>query len=98
MSLGARYAGGVYLRGDESNLNPRTSPYFVLNAGAQYRVSDSLEVFGAIENLLDTKYETFGSFSPMDSVPILQVPNADNPRSLSPGAPLAASAGVRLRL
>ena len=98
VSLGARYADGVYLRGDESNLNPRTSPYFVLNAGAQYRVSDSLEVFGAIENLLDTKYETFGSFSPTDSVPILPVPNADNPRSLSPGAPLAASAGVRLRL
>ncbi|HSC18604.1 MAG TPA: hypothetical protein VLC74_06790 [Rhizomicrobium sp.] len=46
--------------------------------------------------LLDTRYETFGTFSPVDQVPILQVPNARNPRSLSPAAPLVAFGGVRL--
>jgi len=98
LSLSARYADGVYLRGDESNLNPQTGPYVVVDIGAQYRLNETIEVFADIQNLLDTHYETFGTFSPVDAVPILRVPNASNPRSLSPGAPFAANAGLRLRL
>ncbi len=97
-SLSGRYANGQYLRGDESNLNPKSKPYVVLGASARYRLAEQLEVFGEIENLLNAEYETFGTFSPVDEVPIKEVPNAGNPRSLSPAAPLRAYLGVRVWL
>lgn len=98
LSLSGRYADGQYLRGDESNLNPRTGAYFVLDAATRWRLTDNVTLFGEIDNLLDRKYETFGAFSPTDSVPIAEAPDASNPRSLSPAAPLSVYAGVRVSL
>ncbi len=101
VSLAARYADGQYLRGDESNLNPKTRPYVVLDLASRYRVTDNIELFGEIDNLLDQKYETFGAFSPTADVPIAEVPGATNPRSLSPRATdlgVCGSQGVALRL
>ena len=98
ISASGRYASGQFLRGDESNLNPQTRPYAVVDIAASYRLAEHWEVFGGIENLFDTKYETFGSFSPVEDVPMVEVPGADNPRSLSPGAPLTAFGGVRASL
>jgi len=98
VSASARYASGQFLRGDESNLNPQTRPYTVVDIAANYRLMEHWEVFGGIENLFDTPYETFGTFSPVGDVPMVEVPNADNPRSLSPGAPLTVFAGLRGRL
>jgi outer membrane receptor protein involved in Fe transport len=98
VGLSGRYADGQFLRGDESNLNPKTRPYVVLDAYARCRLSDRFELFARIENLTDAKYETFGGFSPIDKVPIAEVPNASNPRSLSPAPPLSAYAGVRVSL
>jgi iron complex outermembrane recepter protein len=98
VSLDGRYADGQYLRGDESNLNPKTNPYFVLNLATRYKLDDRFELFGEIDNVLDTKYETFGAFSPTSDVPISEVPGASNPRSLSPAAPISFYAGVRVTL
>lgn len=94
----ARAFSGKYLVGDESNLNPRTNPFVVVNLNTSYNVTPNLQIFGMVENLFNTKYETFGTFSPTTEVPILQVPDASNTRSLGPGAPLAFYAGVRAKL
>ena len=94
----ARYSDGAYLRGDESNLNPKTGAYVAIDASASYRLTHKLTVFADIDNLLDTKYATFGTFSPTSDVPIIQVPDASNPRSLSPATPFFISAGFRVRL
>jgi len=98
IGLDGRYADGQWLRGDESNLNPKTAPYFVLDATTRYRIGPHVELFAAIENLLDRKYETFGSFSPTSDVPIVEVPNASNPRSLSPASPISVYGGIRVSL
>ncbi len=98
VSLSGRYADGQYLRGDESNLNPKTDPYFVLNLATRYHLNDRFELFGEVDNVLDTKYETFGAFSPTSDVPINEVPGATNPRSLSPAPPISFFAGVRVTL
>jgi iron complex outermembrane recepter protein len=37
-----------------------------------------------VQNLLNVKYETFGTFSPTSLVPIAQAPGATLTRSLSP--------------
>jgi outer membrane receptor protein involved in Fe transport len=93
-----RAYSGRYFWGDEANLNPKTAPFVVFNFNTSYDITPNLQFFGIVENLFNTKYETFGAFSEVDAVPLLQVPNASDPRSLSPGGPLAAYAGLRLKL
>ena len=93
-----RAYSGRYLLGDESNLNPKTSPFVVVNFNTSYDITPNVQVFGIVENVFNTKYETFGTFSPTADVPMLQVPTATDPRSLSPGAPLAAYVGLRAKL
>jgi iron complex outermembrane receptor protein len=98
VGLTARWTAGQYLFGDEANLAPRTRDYAVVGARASYRVGRGLELFLEAENLLDASYETFGTFSPTDEVPLVEAPDAEDPRSLSPGPPLTVQFGVRLRL
>ncbi len=89
-------ASGQYLFGDEANLTPKTPAYFVLNLHTSYQLTSNLQLFGLIENALNTKYYTFGTFSPTSSVVIAQAPGATNPRSYSPAAPIAGTVGIRL--
>ena len=98
LGLDARFASGQFLFGDEANEAPKTSSYVVLGASASYRIGEHVELFLEAENLLDTKYETFGTFSPTDEVPIVQVPDAVDPRSLSPGPPITVYFGIRVSL
>ncbi|MGV7034679.1 TonB-dependent receptor [Methylobacterium symbioticum] len=51
-----------YYRGDESNLNRKLPPYYVLNLTTSYRVNRNLEVFGYVTNLTNNRYATFGTF------------------------------------
>lgn len=98
LGLDARFASGQFLFGDEANEAPKTSSYVVLGASASYRIGEHVELFLEAENLLDTKYETFGTFSPTDEVPIVPVPDAVDPRSLSPGPPITVYFGIRVSL
>jgi iron complex outermembrane recepter protein len=98
VTVALRAASGVYLRGDEANLNPKIPGYAVVDLGLRYRVSERLSLFGSVTNLFDTRYATFGAFSPTSDVPLLQAPGATNPRSLSPAPPRWFSAGVTVEL
>jgi outer membrane receptor protein involved in Fe transport len=98
IAIGARAASGVYLRGDEANLNAKTSAYVAFDLSSRYRLTDSLELFATINNLFDAKYETFGTFSPTSAVPIAEAPGASNPRSLAPAPPFSVFGGVRVKL
>jgi len=90
------FSSGTYLFGDESNQNPTTGAYTVIGVHTSYKVSPNLEFFGRVENAFNAKYATYGTFSPTSDVPIVQVPGAANPRSLSPGAPIGGFGGVRV--
>lgn len=90
-------AGSRYLVGDAANLNPPIPGYWLFDLDIRYQATPRLAVFARIENLTDTRYATFGDFSPTGDVPILQDPAATNPRSLSPGQPTAAFAGLTLK-
>ncbi len=94
------YRSGVYLRGDEGNLLDQTDGYTVVNVDASYRIGKRFEVFGRVENLFDDQYETFGVLGETgDEVPITELPGGiTNPRFISPGQPLAAVFGVRIKL
>jgi len=89
-------SSGRYLQGDAANLNAKTGAYVVLNLNTAYQVTQNIQVFGLVQNVTDAKYATFGGFSPVGLVPIVQAPGATNTRSLVPGAPVAGFGGVRV--
>lgn len=88
--------GGQYLFGDEANLTPKLPGFFEVELHAAYQLTPQVQVFGTIENLTDARYSTFGTFSPVQSVSLSQAPNATNPRSFSPAAPIGGFGGAKV--
>jgi outer membrane receptor protein involved in Fe transport len=87
-------AAGSYFRGDEGNLAEKLDDYTLLNARMEYRFGEHASVFLSVDNLLDEEYATFSLFGEADEV---LGGDFDDPSFLSPGAPRAAWAGVRVQ-
>ena len=85
-----------FLVGDEANLTPPLPAWVTVNLSSSYQVTPNVQLFGSIENVTDSKYYTFGTFSPTTTVFLAQAPNATNPRAYSPAAPIGAFGGVRI--
>jgi iron complex outermembrane receptor protein len=83
---------GQYLRGDESNLNPMLPGYWLVNLHGSYWLTKQIEAFALVQNLFNRRYYTFGTFFNTTEVPFLGL---TDPRTLSPGAPLAMYVGLR---
>lgn len=79
-------------RGDEANVSPFVGGYVILNAQATYRLLPELSLFVRAQNLLDTKYNTFGVLANPAEV----LPGTSDPRFLGPGAPFGLWAGMVL--
>ncbi len=95
--IDGQYQSGQYLFGDEANLTPRLPGFYVMNLHSTYDVTKRLQVFFNVQNLLDRRYSTYGTFAPTTSVFLSQAPNATNPRSYSLAAPLGFFGGVRVK-
>jgi iron complex outermembrane receptor protein len=89
-------ASAAFLFGDEANLTPPLPGYFTVNVSTSYQLTDNVQLFAWAENITNTRYDTFGTFSPTSSVFLAQAPGATNPRSLSPAAPIGGFGGVRI--
>jgi iron complex outermembrane receptor protein len=87
---------GVHLAGDEANLDKTLPSYGIVNLKTSYKVTDNIEVYGVVQNLFDRRYYSFGTYFEKDSEAIGFL-GLTNPRTLGPGAPLAAYGGVRVR-
>lgn len=88
------YNSGQSLRGDEANELDPVSGHALLNLHARYRVTDHIELFGRIDNVLDERYENFGLVGE-DPTEVIDDLNDATPFYLGPGAPRAAWIGVR---
>jgi iron complex outermembrane receptor protein len=92
LEAGGQYVGSQVYRGDEANVAPRLAPYLLARAGVEVRWADwsaSLRV----QNLLDHRFETFGTFAPDGRSPGQPVVPF-----LTPGAPRRIVAGLRWEL
>jgi iron complex outermembrane recepter protein len=85
-----------FLFGDEANLTPQLPAFATLNLSTSYQITPNIQFFASVENVTDSKYYTFGTFSPTTSVFLAQAPNATNPRAYSPAAPIGGFGGVRI--
>ena len=84
--------------GDEANQGKPVGGYVTLDFDTSYRVTDHITLFGIVQNLTDRRYDTYGTYGPIDAVPFPNVPGGvTDPRTASPAAPIAGYGGVRIR-
>ncbi len=89
LALDARYVSDQFLRGDEANRQGPLPAFWVIDAGVtvQHR---GFEGFLKVNNVLDNRYETFGTFAPN-----AREAGAPVERFLTPAPPLHVLAGLR---
>lgn len=88
LSVDARWVGAQVLRGDEANRHDPLPAYWVTNAGATVKVR-GVEAFVRVNNALDDRHATFGTFAVNG-----RAAGAPVERFLTPGLPLNVLAGV----
>ena len=82
--------------GDEGNDQVALDGYGVAHLRSVYRVHDNVELFVRVDNLFNNNYATFGVLAELE-VFLAEVPDAEDPRFVSPGAPRSGFAGLRIR-
>ena len=99
VGLEAVYNSEQYLRGDESNQVDTVDGYAIINLRGRYRLNAYFEFFAQVNNVLDTRFETFGLLGEDPSgADIPAFDRFSNPRFLGPGSPRAGFIGLRLSL
>jgi outer membrane receptor protein involved in Fe transport len=88
LGLDVRYVSSQFLRGDEVNRQAPLPGFWVVDAGITIK-QRGLEAFLKVNNVLDNRYETFGTFA-------ANVREAGAPveRFLTPAPPIHVLAGV----
>ncbi len=83
--------------GDEANLTKPVGGYMVVDLNTAWRLSDHITLFALVNNAFNARYDTYGAFGPVGDVPWPNVPGGvTDPRTASPGAPIAGYGGVRV--
>ena len=85
------------LFGDAANLAKPAPGYVVADLTTSYRITPRIVLFGTVENITDTRYYTYGTFTQLGTVAVAGIPNLDNPRSYSIAAPIGGFVGLRAR-
>jgi len=85
--------------GDEANLTSRLPGWWRLNLNTSYDVTDNIQIYGLINNVLDKRYGIFGNFFDTEEGSEASGGTIDftNPRTIVPASPVAAYGGVRVR-
>ncbi len=94
------WVGDSFYRGDEANLMKPLAGYAVVNLHSSYDVTRWATISLRIENALNAHYSTFGLLGDPTGVGAPGIPTNGayvDPRFQSPGAPIAAFGGVKVR-
>jgi iron complex outermembrane receptor protein len=89
LSVDVKYVSAQFLRGDEVNRQPALPGYWVAGLGASVKAK-RLEVFVRLNNALNNRYETFGTFAVNGLAPGQPVE-----RFLTPAPPINVLAGLQ---
>ena len=93
----ALFVASQYFAGDESNQAVRLPGYSVFNLHASYQINKTYQIYGRVDNILDNRYSTYGTFFDTGDVPNFANGGADftDPRTVSPARPRAFYAGLK---
>ena len=95
LGLTASYHSSQYYRGDEANEDKKISAYKVVNLHSRYKLNDNVQFFAKVDNLFDSKYETFGLYGEPDEAPGFDF---EDPRFVGSGAPRAGWIGIKVSM
>ena len=86
-----------YYAGDASNQFEKLPGYAVVNADASYQLTKNIQIYARVENILDNRYYTYGTFFDTTQIPNFGAGGAafTDPRSLSPAQPRSFYAGMK---
>ena len=70
--------------------------YVRVDFNTSYQLTSNIQIFGLVQNALNARYYTYGTFSPVGSVPLVQAPAATNTRSYNVAAPIGGFGGVKV--
>ncbi|MBV9016551.1 MAG: TonB-dependent receptor, partial [Alphaproteobacteria bacterium] len=85
-----------FFDGDQSNQNAPLPAYWVANVHTSYQVTEQIQLFADIRNLLNKRYATYGTFfEPSAVANAVPVPFSD-PRTITLAQPLSIYAGIRV--
>ena len=88
----ALFVSSQYFVGDESNQAQKLPSYATFNAHASYQINKTFQIYGRVDNILDNRYATYGTFFDTGAIPTA---NFTDPRSISPARPRAFYAGLK---
>ena len=94
------YVSSQFFRGDELNQNAPLPGYALVNLHSAYRVAENFELFATLDNALDARYASFGTFGDPTGIGAPGVPAGGagvDPRFETPGTPIAIFGGVRAK-
>jgi outer membrane receptor protein involved in Fe transport len=93
----ALFVGSQYFVGDESNQAARLPGYSVFNVHASYQINKTFQIYGRVDNILDNRYATYGTFFDTGNVPNFANGGTQftDARSVSPARPRAFYAGLK---
>jgi outer membrane receptor protein involved in Fe transport len=93
----ALFVGSQYFAGDESNQAARLPGYSVFNLHASYQINKTFQIYGRVDNILDNRFATYGTFFDTGDVPNFANGGAQftDARSVSPARPRAFYAGLK---
>jgi outer membrane receptor protein involved in Fe transport len=94
----ALWVSSQYFAGDDSNQFPKLPGYAVFNLHASYQIDKTFQIYGRVDNVLDNRYATYGTFFDTGAIPNFANGGAPftDPRSLSPARPRALYAGLKV--
>ncbi len=96
ISLDGIVASSRIFVGDEGNDQTPLDGYKSVNLRSAYAMTESVELFGRVDNLFDADYATFGVLAEVE-LALEEAPGADDPRFVSPASPRSAFVGPRVR-
>ncbi len=96
------WASSQYFYGDEGNVAPKLGARSRVDLHTTYDVTKNIQIYGIVQNVLNTKYELLGTFYSAEAAfntsnreqPAL---NTDNQRSAVPAMPFAAYGGMKVK-
>jgi outer membrane receptor protein involved in Fe transport len=93
----ALFVGSQYFVGDGSNQAARLPGYSVFNVHASYQINKTFQLYGRVDNILDNRYATYGTFFDTTDVPNFTNGGTQftDARSVSPARPRAFYAGLK---
>jgi outer membrane receptor protein involved in Fe transport len=93
----ALFVSNQYFVGDESNQMPKLPSYAVFNLHASYQIDKTFQIYARVDNVLDNRYATYGTFFDTNTIPNFANGGAPftDARSLSPARPRAFYVGLK---